>query len=190
MGDILGAFEYGIPAAIIIAIYLVIVKIIDAKKDKRQAIINSTLIDSFAKLNNFLEYFTKDIIEKEKDKCEATIKSSFNSFSSSLITFCIETIINNNVIENKEIIIENIKKTVSTGYWNIFTNLMLYKSNECKVSEYLEPKWKDEISDSIISIIFSNKTKEQRIHYIINKLNIVIDSYCIHIVNRYTKNAK
>lgn len=188
MSDILDAFSYGLPSGIIIIIYLVVVKLIDAKKEKKQGIINSNLIDSFEKLNRFLEYFTKDIIEKEEDKCQFAIKNSFHRLSDSIINYCINTIINNNVDDNKQTIEDNIRQLVSTEYWNIYSNLLLYKSNGNKVSDYLEEHWKNELIKDITSIIFeTSKTKEIRIKNVNSRIHINVDSYCIHVINKYAK---
>lgn len=190
MEEIIASFQYGVPAAIIVAIYLVINKILDNKRDKRQAVINADLVQSFTKLNSFLEYFTKDIIEKDQDKCQFAIKTSFNSFSNALCNFAIRTIINNNIQENKEIIIENIEHLVQTEYYNVYSSLYLYKSDTAKISDYLDENWKTELIKDITTIIFdSSKTKEQRIYNVNNKINIDINSFCVHVVNRYAKNS-
>jgi hypothetical protein len=186
MTDILNAFSYGLPAGIIIMIYLVIVKIIDAKKEKKQGIINDNLVESFSRLNKFLEYFTKELIDKDEDKCQFAIKNSFCKLSDSIIKYCITTIINNNVEENRANIEDNIKQLVSTEYWNVYSNLILYKSNGKRVSDFLEEQWKDELVKDLTTIIFdTNKSKEVRIRNINNKIHINIDSYCVHIINKY-----
>lgn len=186
MADILNAFSYGVPAGVIILIYLVIVKIIDAKKEKKQGLISDNLVESFTKLNRFLEYFTKDIIEKDEDKCQFAIKNAFYRFSDSIVKYAITTIINNNVTDNREAIEENIKHLVSTEYWNIYSNLILFKTKGTRVSEFLEEHWKDELVSDMISIIFdTNKSKEIRIQNVNNKIHINIDSYCVHVINKY-----
>ena len=98
----------GIAPAIVIAIYLIIVKIIDSKKESKQIKLNAEVVDCFAKLNKFLNYITEDIIDKEGDKCTNAIKSSFKACANSIIKFSINTIINNNIDINKETIIDNI----------------------------------------------------------------------------------
>lgn len=188
MGDLLNSFEYGIPAAIIVAIYLVINKVLDTRKDKKQATISENLITGFTKLNNFLEYFTKDIIEKEQEKCNFAIESCFNSFSDALCKFSINTIIHNNVSNNKETIIANVRRLVDTEYWNIYSCLLLFKSGNSRVSDYLDTTWKEDITKDIIGIILNeSKTKEQRIYDVNNKIHIDTNAYKIHIINKYAK---
>lgn len=186
MGDILSSFEYGIPAAIIVALYLVINKIIDKKSEKKTVKLSSSLIDSFNKLNTLLDYFTKDIIDKEQDKCQFAIKTSFNAFCNALVNFSINTIINNNVDNNKQTIIENVQQLVSTEYWNVYSCLLLFKAGNNRVSEFLDDTWKDELIKDMTGIIFDKKkTKDQRLYNINNKIRIDINSYCVHVVNRY-----
>lgn len=188
MEEIIHSFEYGIPAAIIVAIYLIISKIIDSRKEKRKVDINQSLVESFTKLNDFLDYFTKDIIEKEKNKCEFAIKTAFTSFANAIVEFSINTIINNNIDNNREAIIDNIQTLVSTEYWNIYSCFSLYKANNINVTEYLDTKWKDEIIEDVTTIIFNTKkSKEKRIFDINNKIRIDVNSYYVHVINRYGK---
>lgn len=190
MGDILTSFEYGIPAAIIVAVYLIVNKIIDTKSNKKQAIINTDLVDSFNKLNKFLDYLTKDIIEKEQNKGKFAIKHSFDSFCNNLVKTAIEIIIHNNVNNNREAIIDNVQQVVKTEYWNVYSCFLLYKAGSDRVSDYLEENWKDELTSDIDDIIFDkDKTKEQRIYDVVNKIHIRIEAYKIRVLNRYYTNT-
>ena len=191
MEEIFTSFQYGIPAAIIVAVYLIVNKIIDVRKDRKKVSVNTDIISSFNKLNMFLEYITEDIIKKEHDKCEYAIKSSFNAFANSLLKFSVNTIVNNNIENNKDHILENVKHIVNTEFWNVYSCLILYKSGEEKVSDYLNQAWRDELYEDIVHIIFdSDKDKAQRIYNINNKIHIDIDSYCVHVLNRYATHKK
>lgn len=191
MEQIINSFQYGLPAAVIIAIYLIVIKILDLRKDKKKIEMSGSLISTIDKLNNFLEFFTRDIIKKEQDKCEHAIKSSFDGFSKSLIKFSITTIINNNVHDNSDLIKENVTQLVKTEFWNVYTCLSLFNANDCRVCEYLDKAWKVELINDICSIIFDNKLdKEHRIYMITNKIDLVINSFCVHVINKYKKNAK
>lgn len=191
MEQIVNSFQYGLPAAVIIAIYLIVIKVLDVRKDKKKIEMSGSLISTIDKLNNFLEFFTRDIIKKEQDKCEHAIKSSFDGFSKSLIKFSITTIINNNVHDNSDLIKENVTQLVKTEFWNVYTCLSLFNANDCRVCEYLDKSWKTELIDDICSIIFDNKLdKEHRIYMITNKIDLVINSFCVHVINKYKKNAK
>ena len=81
------ALTQGITPAIIIAIYLVIVKIIDNKKESNQAKINSKLVDSISKIGDFIDSITKNIVDKDREKCKTAINDSFKSSAYSLIKF-------------------------------------------------------------------------------------------------------
>ena len=67
------ALTQGITPAIIIAIYLIIVKIIDNKKESNQAKINSKLADSISKIGDFIDSITKNIVDKDREKCKTAI---------------------------------------------------------------------------------------------------------------------
>jgi hypothetical protein len=180
----------GIAPAIVIAIYLIIVKIIDSKKESKQIKLNAEVVDCFAKLNKFLNYITEDIIDKEGDKCTNAIKSSFKACANSIIKFSINTIINNNIDINKETIIDNITNLINTEYYSFYNELSLYNSTNNRLTDYIKIEWKDIIKKDVINIIYNeNLTKDQKIYNLNNKINIRFDDYCIYVINKYSKNA-
>lgn len=188
MDIIFNAFQYGLPAAIVITIYLIAVKFIDSNEKKKQAKVSGDLVAMVTNLNNFLNYFTKDIIDKEQKQCHTVINTSFDSFGNAIINFCIGTILKNNVNENKQTIIENLTQLVGNEYWNVYTNLSLFTCDNGRVCDYLEESWKDDVIKDISTIIFDKrKNKEQRIYNIINKIHILTEGFRVHITNRYAK---
>ena len=65
--DILNnAIQQGIAPAIVVAIYLIITKFIDSRKENAQIKINSELTKSINTISNFIITITKNIIEKDK----------------------------------------------------------------------------------------------------------------------------
>lgn len=200
MEILIDSFKYGLAPAIIVLFYLVVTRILDhrreVKKIEAQAVeakktvkINSELINSFNEIASYLKFVTKDVVELDANKADAAIRSSFRSMNFGLTRFATFTIINNNIQENKGAIIDNIKATVEAEYLNVYNELVLYKDNNVRISEYLDPLWKDEINKIMIDVIFNERlTKEQRIYNIHNRLGIDITNYSNSVHNKFVKN--
>ena len=200
MEILVDSFKYGLAPAIIVLFYLIVTRILDhrreVKKIEAQAIeakktvkINSELINSFNELASYLKFVTKDVVELDANKADAAIRSSFRSMNFGLTRFATFTIINNNVQENKGAIVDNIKATVEAEYLNVYNELVLYKDDNVRISEYLDPLWKDEINKIMIDVIFNERlTKEQKIYNIHNRLGIDITNYSNVVHNKFIKN--
>ena len=183
------SFKYGIVPAFIILIYLIIIRYFDHKKDvqrlkveqeehKKSIKVNAELVDCFNQLNSYLKHVTIDIVEVDKDKAIAAIRSSFRSMNFGLSRFATFTIINNNL--------ENIKDTVEAEYISVYNELVLYRDEDNRVSEYLNPLWKDDLVQIMIDCIFNVRlTKEQKIYNIHNRLGIDIANYSNAVYNKF-----
>lgn len=200
MEMLIDSFKYGIAPAFIILIYLIITRYFDHKKDieklkveqeehKKSIKVNAELVDCFNQLNSYLKYVTIDIVEVDKDKAIAAIRSSFRSMNFGLSRFATFTIVNNNIEENRSGIIDNIKDTVEAEYLSLYNELTLYRDEDTRVSEYLDPLWKDELIKIMIDCIFNTRlTKEQRIYNIHNRLGIDIANYSNIVHNKFVNN--
>ena len=178
MEILLQSLKLGIAPSLVVAVYLLINKILEDRKESKQAKLSNQVIESFAKLNNFLDYFTKNIINKEIDKCEVGIRHSFDKLKSTLLEESIIVIINNNIIANKKNIITNVQHLVNGEYYVLKNNLKLYTTHYVNVSEFVSEDWKKELYDDIIDIIFNMEfTKDQKIYALQSKLDSVINEY-------------
>lgn len=178
MDILLQSLKLGIAPSLVVAIYLLINKILEDRKESKQAKLSSQVIESFAKLNNFLDYFTKNIINKEIDKCEVGIRHSFDKLKSTLLEEAIIVIINNNIVANKKNIITNIQHLVNGEYYVLKNNLKLYTTHFVNVSEFVSEDWKTELYNDIIDIIFNMEfTKDQKIYSLQTKLDSTINEY-------------
>lgn len=178
MEILLQSLKLGIAPSIVVAVYLLINKIIEDRKESKQAKLNSQVIESFTKLNNFLDYFTKNIINKEVDKCEVGIRHSFDKLKSTLLQESIIIIINNNIVANKKNIITNIQHLINGEYYVLKNNLNLYTTHFVNISDFISEEWKRELYDDIIDIIFNTEfTKDQKIYSLQSKLDSVINEY-------------
>lgn len=194
MTDLVSSLQFGIPSAIIVLIFLIISKIIDSvnerHKDKTKVEVNKEMIDCFNNLNSFLQHITKDIVEKDNDKCSATIRTAFKSMSYALIRFATFTIINNNVKANQENIEENISNIVDKEYSALYNTLVLYYSDKNQIVDCLKEEWKDDLKKDLRNIIFNTSLdKDARLYNIHNKIDIKIDRYYTYINNKFLENV-
>lgn len=178
------ALQQGIAPAIVVAIYLIITKIIDTRKENTQLKLNSELTKSVNKISSFVNTLTKDIIDKDKDKCKVAIEDSMYSSGMRLCNFVSSTVINNNIDTNKDNVLANIHNIVNAEFYNVFSTLSLYIINGAKVSDYLNKDWMMDVEKDMIDIIYNNNlTKEDKILSFSNKINIKFQSYITYIIN-------
>lgn len=179
------ALAQGIAPAIVVVIYLIIVKVLDNRKEKAQTKLNAEFTKSINIISNFLEKITHTIVDKDKEKCRIAIKDAFNSSAMALTTFVSRTIVNNNIDVNKDAILSNIHNLVSGEFYNIYFTLSLYQYDGIKASDNLDRKWIKEVEEDMISTIFNtNLSKEARITSFYNKINIHVQSYVTYVINK------
>lgn len=179
------ALSQGIAPAIVVVIYLLIVKILDTKKEKSQSKLNEDFTKSINNISKFLERLTHTILDKDKEKCRIAIKDAFNSSAMELNKFVANTIVNNNINANKETIMANIHNIVNGEFYNIYFTLSLYQYDGLKASDNLDRKWMEEIEKDMKNSIFNtNLSKEDRIISFSNKINIHFQAYITYVINK------
>lgn len=186
MEQLIKSFEYGIVPTLVVLTYLIVTKILENKKEreltKKSIKVNAEILDCFNNLNAFLKHITKDILEKEDDRTMSAIRSSFKSMGYVLLKFATFTIISNNIIKNRENIIDNIENTVNSEFANIYNELVLYDG----IIDSVKETWKTEITNDLKNIIFDEKTsKEDKIYNIHNKMNLRINNYISSVNNKF-----
>lgn len=178
------ALAQGITPAIVVAIYLIITKIIDNRKENVQIKLSTELTKSINAISSFLTDITKNIIEKDKDKCKAAIEDTMFSSAMRLINFVSTTIINNHIEANKENVIANIHNIVNTEFYSVYATLSLYKINGVKASDALNKDWMEIIEEDMFDIVYnSSLSKEDKILTFTNKINLKFQSYVTHMTN-------
>lgn len=187
--DILNnAIQQGIAPAIVVAIYLIITKFIDSRKENAQIKINSELTKSINTISNFIITITKNIIEKDKEKCKNAINDSMCAFGMRLMNFVSTTIVNNHIDTNRANIIANIHNIVNGEYYTMYSALSVYVINDIRVSDVLEKEWMASIEQDMIDIIYGvNLSKEDRILSFNNKINLKLQSYITYVINNTIK---
>lgn len=182
------AMKDGIAPAIVVAIYLIITKIIDSKKESEQTKLSTKLIDSINTISVFISNLTENIVNTDKDKCKTAIEDSMYAAGLRLINFVSTTIVNNHIDSNKNNILSNIKNIVNAEYYNVYSTLSMYIIDKVKVSDYLNKDWMDEVEKDIINIIYNvDLGKEDKIIAFSNKLNIKFQTYITYIINHVIK---
>ena len=172
-------------------IYTLIIKVIDMLKTKSR---NKPIIEmataikdigsNIIRLNNVLDKTFKDAEHKDYIRCKNAIRLAFEALKSKLNEDCIETIITNHIEENKEQIIENILKLVSTEYYKVYSILSNYEIDNVNVASQLDKRWIEQISNTIISVIYGKKSDISRILQLQHRLNIEIGKYETYIDNK------
>lgn len=195
MDILIESFQYGIVPTIIILIAFLVTKYLDNKKEreiaKKSIKVNAEILDCFNNLNEYLKRITRDIIEKEDDKCAAAIRSSFKSMAHSLSKFAIFTIISNNVKTNRDNIVDNIHNTVYAEFSTVYNELLLYNFSDHNIADYIQEEWKDQLISDLINIIFDeDKDKEQRIYNAHNKINVRVGNYISYVNKKFLENDK
>lgn len=171
--EIQTAFEQGIIPGIVVAIYLIIVKIIDSRKK-----------DPLAEIAKLLQVVTKDIIDKDKEKARQMVLVSFNAVAKDFNSYVTSAVINNNINTKRSLIEDNIKHLVSGAYYNIYSQLSMYKVGDRYLNEYMKDEWKDKWAEDMEKVIFNTElTQNDKILTYNNRIEIRIKDYETYIIN-------
>lgn len=189
------ALNQGLSSLITISIFLLLYKWLDNKKkiesEKFVSSISSTLDEvskSLLQVSTFITDITKNIIDKDKDKCKTAIENSMLASAMRLTMFVTNTVINNHIRTNKDNILANIHNIVNAEFYSVFSSLSLYKINGIKASDTMKKDWMPSVEKSIIEIVFNdNLSKEDKISSFNNKINLKFQSYITYITNNTLK---
>lgn len=189
------ALNQGLSSLITISIFLLLYKWLDNKKktesEKFVSSISNTLdevSESLLQVSTFITDITKNIIDKDKDKCKIAIDDAMLASAMRLTIFVTNTVINNHVQTNKDNILANIHNIVNAEFYTVFSSLSLYKINGIKVSDNMKKDWMPSVEKSIIEIVFNNNlSKEDKISSFNNKINLKFQSYITYITNNTLK---
>ena len=189
------ALNQGLSSLITISIFLLLYKWLDNKKKTKSEKFVSSISDtldevskSLLQVSTFITDITKNIIDKDKDKCKTAIDDAMLASAMRLTIFVTNTVINNHVQTNKDNILANIHNIVNAEFYTVFSSLSLYKINGVKVSDNMKKDWMPSVEKSIIEIIFNdNLSKEDKISSFNNKINLKFQSYITYITNNTLK---
>jgi len=172
-------------------IYTIIIKIVDYFKAKNKSkplyeMANAIkqISENVVKLNQVLDKTFQDAETKEVNRINNIITTTFNSFKASIISYCIDVIIHNNVEHNKDTIKENLYKTISTEYYKVYSIFSAYEHDTVNVATKIKEEWIDSITQECLQIIFNGNSALDRIRQLNNKLTIISEEYSIYTSNK------
>ena len=136
------------------------------------------------KLGNVLDKTLQDSERKAANNCENAIDAGFKAFGFKLIQESATIIAHNNIEKNKEYIVNNINKVVSTEYYKLYSSLSGYEIKEVNVASKLKEEWIKDIADNIIAIVYNGQDAIARITQVSNRINISINEYSTYVNNK------
>lgn len=139
---------------------------------------------NIVKLNSVLDKTLKEADRKKVRQCEVAIDIGFRTFAYEISQEVISIIAHNNIDKNKELIIGNINKLVSTEYYKLYSVLSAYEINEVNIASKLKTEWIEEVAKNIIAIVYNGQDAIDRITHVNNRLEISVDEYSTFINNK------
>ncbi len=139
---------------------------------------------NIVKLNSVLDKTLKEADRKKVRQCEVAIDIGFRTFAYEISQEVISIIAHNNIDKNKEFIIGNINKLVSTEYYKLYSVLSAYEINEVNIASKLKTEWIEEVAKNIIAIVYNGQDAIDRITHINNRLEISVAEYSTFINNK------
>ena len=140
--------------------------------------------ENVVRLNGVLDRTLQGAEKKKVRQCESAIDLAFKASSLRIIQEAASIIAHNNIDKNKEFIVSNINKFVSTEYYRLYSALAIYEINDVNVASRLKEEWIKEIADNIIDIIYNGQDAMTRVTQINNRLNVCINEYSTYINNK------
>lgn len=140
--------------------------------------------ENVVKLNSVLDKTLQGAEKKKVRQCESAIDLAFKASSLRIVQEASSIIAHNNIDKNKEFIVGNINKFVSTEYYRLYSALAIYEINDVNVASRLKEEWIKEIADNIIDIIYNGQDAMTRVTQINNRLNVCINEYSTYVNNK------
>ena len=172
-------------------LYTLIIKIVEyyKSKDKHKPLLEMAsaikdVSENVVKLNQVLDKTIQDAEQKEYDRIGNVIIASFLSFKSAILDQCIDTIIHNNINENKDNITQNIYKTVNTEYYKLYSIFSEYEHDSVSVATKIKENWIDDVTDECIKIMYNGNDALTRIRQLNRKLGLISKEYSIYLKNK------
>ena len=140
--------------------------------------------ENVVKLNAVLSKAFQDAENKEAAKLKNVIGIAFDSFQANVIKSCNDVIIHNNIDKNRDLIKENLFKTISTEYYKLYNVFSAYDIDGVNVATKLKDEWVDDISKECLDIIYNGQDNTVRISQISNKLSLIANEHSVYVNNK------
>lgn len=172
-------------------LYTLIIRLVDLfkAKDRNKPLIQMVSVikevsENVVKLNTVLDKQIQDAESKELTKVRQVISLAFDSFRANISKTCNEIIIHNNIEENRDLIRENLFKTISTEYYKLYNVFSAYEVDGINIATKIKDEWIDDTTKECLEVIYDGQDKDVRIGQILNKLTIIANEHSIYVNNK------
>lgn len=172
-------------------LYTLIIRLVDLfkAKDRNKPLIQMAsaikeVSENVVKLNTVLDKQIQDAESKELTKVRQVISLAFDSFRANISKTCNEIIIHNNIEENRNLIRENLFKTISTEYYKLYNVFSAYEVDGIDIATKIKDEWIDDTTKECLEVIYDGQDKDVRIGQIINKLTIIANEHSVYVNNK------
>lgn len=172
-------------------LYTLIIRLVDLfkAKDRNKPLIQMAsaikeVSENVVKLNTVLDKQIQDAESKELTKVRQVISLAFDSFRANISKTCNEIIIHNNIEENRNLIRENLFKTISTEYYKLYNVFSAYEVDGINIATKIKDEWIDDITKECLEVIYDGQDKDVRIGQILNKLTIIANEHSVYVNNK------
>ena len=172
-------------------LYTLIIRLVDLfkAKDRNKPLIQMAsaikeVSENVVKLNTVLDKQIQDAESKELTKVRQVISLAFDSFRANISKTCNEIIIHNNIDKNKDLIRENLFKTISTEYYKLYNVFSAYEVDGINIATKIKDEWIDDTTKECLEVIYDGQDKDVRIGQILNKLTIIANEHSVYVNNK------
>lgn len=172
-------------------LYTLIIRLVDLfkAKDRNKPLIQMAsaikeVSENVVKLNTVLDKQIQDAESKELTKVRQVISLAFDSFRANISKTCNEIIIHNYIEENRDLIRENLFKTISTEYYKLYNVFSAYEVDGINIATKIKDEWIDDTTKECLEVIYDGQDKDVRIGQIINKLTIIANEHSVYVNNK------
>ena len=172
-------------------LYTLIIRLVDLfkAKDRNKPLIQMAsaikeVSENVVKLNTVLDKQIQNAESKELTKVRQVISLAFDSFRANISKTCNEIIIHNNIEENRDLIRENLFKTISTEYYKLYNVFSAYEVDGINIATKIKDEWIDDTTKECLEVIYDGQDKDARIGQIINKLTIIANEHSVYVNNK------
>ena len=172
-------------------LYTLIIRLVDLfkAKDRNKPLIQMAsaikeVSENVVKLNTVLDKQIQNAESKELTKVRQVISLAFDSFRANISKTCNEIIIHNNIDKNKDLIRENLFKTISTEYYKLYNVFSAYEVDGISIATKIKDEWIDDTTKECLEVIYDGQDKDVRIGQILNKLTIIANEHSVYVNNK------
>lgn len=172
-------------------LYTLIIRLVDLfkAKDRNKPLIQMAsaikeVSENVVKLNTVLDKQIQNAESKELTKVRQVISLAFDSFRANISKTCNEIIIHNNIDKNKDLIRENLFKTISTEYYKLYNVFSAYEIDGINIATKIKDGWIDDTTKECLEVIYDGQDKDVRIGQILNKLTIIANEHSVYVNNK------